>query len=573
MPAQTLYLRLKILSPLHIGCGEVYEPTTFVVQHEAKQLICFNPLNFLASLSGEKRRSFARICKEGTVESLQKIYKFIDTHAQGMSGISVEVSENFISHHQKVLNLEANPFKRELNSFLLARTAFNPVDGSIYLPGTSIKGSIRTAVLNWRNRQSHLPLQPNASALEESLLGGTFAADPFSLLKVSDFHPVTPVVRRIVYALDKKKRPNDKEASALYQMVEIIDPGAIFAGTIRVCTPATGSPVTKPLTLQEVQSAMQNFYPGEFIREQKESRAILGKVYPKPEANACLLRVGRHSGAECVTVEGHRKIRIKQGKGDPPKTLDHATTLWFAANQKDADRGLRPFGWVECAAATSEDITKDAAFIRKQQECSREGRRSAREQVAAQILALHEAEQQRAEAVAARQHKKEEAAKYPWKPWLCSLDSVNDWGAICQRILDSKEAEDWRQEEGVAEAVKAVFERVRSKFPKKWTKERDGRCREWLKPTGILWSNPDGPDEPGPEPTQSEQEKRIRAFKDYGAYISAKLDITILTLSEAHALQEQFKKWGCHDKKAKGDKPKHWQSLQKRLRELKEQGT
>lgn len=157
--------------------------------------------------------------------------------------------------------------------------------------------------------------------------------------------------------------------------------------------------------------------------------------------------------------------------------------------------------------------------------------------------------------------------------WLHTLDAIDDWGAICQRILDSKEAEDWRQEEGVAEAVKAVFERVRSKFPKKWTKERDGRCREWLKPTGILWSNPDGPDEPGPEPTQSEQEKRIRAFKDYGAYISAKLDITILTLSEAHALQEQFKKWGCHDKKAKGDKPKHWQSLQKRLRELKEQGT
>ena len=150
------------------------------------------------------------------------------------------------------------------------------------------------------------------------------------------------------------------------------------------------------------------------------------------------------------------------------------------------------------------------------------------------------------------------------------MDTIDDWGKICQRILDSKEAEDWRQEEGVAEAVKAVFERVRSNFPKKWTKERDDRCREWLKPAGV--PKPPPPPPP-PVPPPPEPEKRIRYLKNFGEYISAKLDIAALTLSEAQALQEQFKKWGCHDKKAKGDKPKHWQALQKRLRELKEQGT
>lgn len=154
--------------------------------------------------------------------------------------------------------------------------------------------------------------------------------------------------------------------------------------------------------------------------------------------------------------------------------------------------------------------------------------------------------------------------------WLHTLDAIDDWGKICQRILDSKEAEDWRQEEGVAEAVKAVFERVRSNFPKKWTKERDDRCREWLKPAGV--PKPPPPPPP-PVPPPPEPEKRIRAFKDYGDYINARINIAALTLSEAQALQEQFKKWGCHDKKAKGDKRKHWQALQKRLRELKEQGT
>ena len=106
---------------------------------------------------------------------------------------------------------------------------------------------------------------------------------------------------------------------------------------------------------------------------------------------------------------------------------------------------------------------------------------------------------------------------------------------------------------------------MRSKFPKKWTKERDDRCREWLKPAGVP--------KPPPPPPPPESAKRIWAFKDYGDYINARINIAALTLSEAQALQEQFKKWGCHDKKAKGDKPKHWQALQKRLRESKEQGT
>ena len=109
---------------------------------------------------------------------------------------------------------------------------------------------------------------------------------------------------------------------------------------------------------------------------------------------------------------------------------------------------------------------------------------------------------------------------------------------------------------------------MRSKFPNKWTEERDDRCREWLKPTRIPWEPAQPPSEP-PTPPQSELEKLIRAFNDYGVYINANVDIAALTLSEALALQEQLTKWGCNVKKAKGDKPKHWQALQKRLKEVR----
>ncbi len=165
------------------------------------------------------------------------------------------------------------------------------------------------------------------------------------------------------------------------------------------------------------------------------------------------------------------------------------------------------------------------------------------------------------------------ARKRLCKNWLQTLDAIDDWGAVCQKILNSKEAEDWRQEDGVAEAVRAVFERVRNTFRNKWTDERDDRCREWLEPAGIPWPSLLTPDKVEPETPQSELEKRIQAFKDYGAYSNAKLDIATLSLAEAQTLQEQLKKWGCNDKKAKGDKPKHWQALQKRLKDLRSHGT
>src|SRR5947207_15498024 len=49
---------------------------------------------------------------------------------------------------------------------------------------------------------------------------------------------------------------------------------------------------------------------------------------------AFLLRVGRHSGAESVTVRGVRKIRIMKGRGQPAQDATSATTAWLAARQR-----------------------------------------------------------------------------------------------------------------------------------------------------------------------------------------------------------------------------------------------
>jgi CRISPR-associated protein Csm5 len=59
-----------------------------------------------------------------------------------------------------------------------------------------------------------------------------------------------------------------------------------------------------------------------------------------------LLRVGRHSGAESVTVDAPRAIKIMKGKGNQADWATEATTLWLAAEDKDQMENLQAFGWI-----------------------------------------------------------------------------------------------------------------------------------------------------------------------------------------------------------------------------------
>lgn len=192
---------------------------------------------------------------------------------------------------------------------------------------------------------------------------------------------------------------------------------------------------------------------------------------------------------------------------------------------------------------------------------------------------------QQAEEDAKRKLQEADDQLYPWKPWLREVKQIDSWNDLSRLVLENEALLAWLQEDGVFKAAHAAFLSVRNAAPIAWKKkDRQKIYDEWLAKHAPQSPDPVPPDnvEPIPEPSKPDADpvppppepaKRIRAFKDYGDYINARINIPALTLPEAHALQEQFKKWGCHDKKAKGDKPKHWQALQKRLGELKEQGT
>ena len=70
----------------------------------------------------------------------------------------------------------------------------------------------------------------------------------------------------------------------------------------------------------------------------------LGDAFKNQQA--FLLRIGQHGGAESNTLDGVRHIKIMKGRDNPAKYSDKPTTIWLAANHKDQQHDLLPFGWV-----------------------------------------------------------------------------------------------------------------------------------------------------------------------------------------------------------------------------------
>ena len=359
---------LSVLSPLHLGCDDVLEPMTFAVDEAGNRLICFDPFDFLKSLPPAEKQQFAQLCKKGTLASILEIYKFM--RSRSFPGPSIELCNGFVEHYRKVIGIPLQDTRRiqqELNSFTISRTAYNPNDGRRYIPGSSIKGMLRTAYLNMlaEDRKFATPRGREAAReLEKSLLdGGSFQTDPFRMLKVSDFIPVGEVETQVLYAVNRKKVPSKFEARGPYQILESIKPGAVFSGWIDVQEPENGTGIRNPLDLPKLMASAKSFYGKELLRENRDLASI-GARQIKFEAGDRTFpaRLGRHSGAECVTIEGHRSIRIMRGRQQSPKYESNATTLWLAANSSNPNSNefLLPFGWAALGVVSDQLAQKMA---------------------------------------------------------------------------------------------------------------------------------------------------------------------------------------------------------------------
>jgi CRISPR-associated protein Csm5 len=136
------------------------------------------------------------------------------------------------------------------------------------------------------------------------------------------------------------------------------------------------------------------------------------------DGSAFLLRIGRHSGGEALTLSGVRSIKIMQGRGQQAKWEKQPKTWWLAADDISNKQDLLPFGWVlveidpkepntqlqqwlendsDLTSWMQQQLTKQSALKQQAeaQQLQAQEKRQAEQQIAEEIRLRQEVEQQR----------------------------------------------------------------------------------------------------------------------------------------------------------------------------------
>lgn len=398
---ESVNLHITPLSPVHIGIGEDYEPTNYVMEDEV--LFAFDSDVTNRVLTERQRKDLLEMVSKPSrrpEDMIKQVQDFFYNNRKPLAAASshfLPVSSGVFDLYQKRVGQSANREsggKSVVNKLEIQRTFFNPYSQQPVIPGSSIKGAIRTALLDDENdskplqmvedRRNRRQRKENNQELQERLMQGKFASDPMRLLNIGDASYQTPTLfgSEIRFAVDRKKREvlkdgkpvqSQAEAQNLYQLLECLPTlryrsfgGSLSVQDLQGMT-GKGTPAKElRWTVQDIAAACNDFYHQRFVAEMKVLRerrylnpewetlaeaTISGMIYQKMKAGkAFLLRVGRHSGAESVTLEGVRSIKILEGKGADGKQKSsyqaEAKTIWLAANTEKDRSGMLPFGWV-----------------------------------------------------------------------------------------------------------------------------------------------------------------------------------------------------------------------------------
>lgn len=441
-------LQLTPLTPIHVGCGEDFVPTNYVIAGGA--LFHFDPA--MAPFSADERRKLCSAAAADGDEAIRRVQRFFFERREMLLGAShniVAVTGGIADQYEERIGQIAQSERsgrRIVNVLEIERTAHHPHTEQAYIPGSSLKGALRTAWLDQLNGGREGQRGERSSAMEERVLKCDSHADPFRLVKLADASG-NGVVTQVVFSTNHKKNPvmdgsgRVRAGKGPATEREAIVPAQYRA--LRTEIRLEGFPDAAPRDMlpsaekrigsfESLAEACNRFYLKRLQADLEvlESRGFatdtwLGQLRsllrdlegPLRAGRAMLLRVGRHSGAESVTLEGVRSIRIMRGRGQPADTSRKgATTLWLAAEHEDARSGMQPFGWLLAERADAPGSRELEAWCREQPQpdlsAARERARAGRERLRAEIERQRRLEaDERAQAEAQERAAAERAAR------------------------------------------------------------------------------------------------------------------------------------------------------------------
>ena len=395
-------LHLTPLSPIHLGTGEDYEPTNYIIADNA--LYAFDPAQ--AELDPAQRNKLLGVAKSGDIQRIQQYFADNPDPFRAAAHSISSVSPALASEYHKSLGKVAQREQRGnlvFNRLNIERTATNPHNHTPLIPGSALKGCLRTALMEMRSEKQppatfrlNTPLKEKREQLryEEDLLG-SFATDLLRLVKPSDLAATKKIATHICYATNHKKKNiigkdgRPVEGKGVTGRRETIQHGQYraFSGSLtlqnllldhrpHIKNPGKTLPgETRPDFARLIRAA-NRYHLTRFTKEsalllergliqpewQRSTEQLLRQLIPQFDAgNILLVRLGKNGGAEAKTLEKYAQIKIMGAKGAKPTYEKHTKTVWLAAENDKTKRDLLPFGW----ALIEIDPTDDNPALRE----------------------------------------------------------------------------------------------------------------------------------------------------------------------------------------------------------------
>jgi len=332
-------VRLHLLSPVHIGTGQELDPFSYIIRDGRLFLI---DLVKWMEMYAQKEELHNMM----NSDSFSEIRSYIAGHFDLKTSVAaircqIPIQNNeLLKAYQKAIQN-----KNAQNQVLIHPTIRNDLVAEAYIPGSSIKGAIRTAIADYFAEKAGVASQdehPRKSPAYNQKIFGSIQNDPLRKLKIPDVSlekDSTVIMEAKEYPLkDKTLTPKGavEVTKSLCQSGEsCVYPFKFLMETLDFRFENIG--------LQELIDILYRFYVPKYEEEYekffqypkakdiREKIQLLNQTVAEMKTNESLIRMGHFSHVECVTLNDVRKPQTRKGWGQT-RTL---------AN------GLYPFGWAK----------------------------------------------------------------------------------------------------------------------------------------------------------------------------------------------------------------------------------
>ncbi|HOV84914.1 MAG TPA: type III-A CRISPR-associated RAMP protein Csm5 [Syntrophobacteraceae bacterium] len=383
--------RAQALTPVHVGSGNEINPLEFVL-HE-NRLLRFSPAALIGSLPPNELARYLHLLERADLRAIHSFFNDVDVGLAGLT--TVDISPHFMREYEEKASNPNNQFRVEM-------MPCNPHSSKRYLPGSGIKGAIRTALINhFADTDPHTretvrdavtrerDKRNRARVLEEKAFDRKHSQterDVLRLVHVEDAclpDGATRIDRAVNW------NPNRKGAENIQMWVErlksVADGGTapqfsviLHMDNTKMQHPPVKRSLGRTIDFDTILKACNHFYWGRMVAEGEkfDGKNSGGKVwsalldlFPKgktpdgqivsidpakpywcyEQRKRILLRVGRYSHFESLSVDGLREGYNAQARR-PIRDMGSTRTRCLMDNGKPP----MPFGWIMMTLESSD---------------------------------------------------------------------------------------------------------------------------------------------------------------------------------------------------------------------------